>query len=142
MADREMSAGGQQQKTPVKLKDMGDGTWAEVVAGILAAGSAIIGKVGPIPITTATHSNVSAAAADTVLLAANAARLPGSTITNDSTAILYIKLGGGASATSYWVAIDGKTTVGGNAILTDGYTGAVNGFWASATGSARVTEMT
>lgn len=29
-----------------KLKDMGDGTWAEVIAGILAAGENFIGFVG------------------------------------------------------------------------------------------------
>lgn len=165
-----------------KLKDMGDGTYAEVVSGVVATGDIEIGAVeikdgvadirqtvlaastavvatdkpavvalhplsngvvsSPVAITTATHSNVVAANADTALLASNANRKPGSTIVNDSTAILYIKLGSGASATSYMVAIDGKTTVPGIFPVPDGYTGAVNGFWASATGSARVTEMT
>lgn len=121
------------------------------------AGTNIIGKVGfdlttpgttnavvssPIAIATATHTNVVGAAADTVLLAANASRKPGSTIANDSTAILYIKLAAnGSSATSYWVAVDGKTTVAGVALIPDGYVGAVCGTWASATGSARVVEM-
>lgn len=91
---------------------------------------------------TATHANVSASASAVTLLAANSSRKFGSTIVNDSTAILYIKLGSSASATDYWVAIDGKTTVPGIASLPDGYTGIVTGIWASATGAARVTEMT
>lgn len=111
---------------------MGDGTYAQVVA---------VGAETPIAIATATHSNVSAAASDTQLLAANTSRKPGSTIANDSTAILYIKLGTGASTTSYMAAVDGKTTVPGIFNVPDGYTGVVNGIWASATGSARVTEM-
>lgn len=116
------------------------GIKAGTTVGIDPAGSGVLAS--PVAITTATHSNVSAAASDTPLLAANASRKPGSTIVNDSTAILYIKLGTGASATSYMVAVDGKTTVGGIFPVPDGYTGAVNGFWASATGAARVTEMT
>lgn len=93
------------------------------------------------PISTATQASVTSSASNVVLLAANAARKPGSTIANDSTAILYVSLSGAASTTNYWVAIDGKTTVPGIAVLPDGFTGAVNGIWASATGAARVTEM-
>ncbi len=96
----------------------------------------------PPTVSTATHTNVASANADTVLLAANTARQPGSTIANDSTAILYVKLGSGASATSYQAAVDAKTTVPGLFLVPDSYTGAVNGFWAAANGFARVVELT
>lgn len=92
--------------------------------------------------TTSATNSVTAAAADTAILAANTNRLPGSTIANDSTSIMYVLLGSGAaSATNYTVAIDGKTTVAGYYILPDGWTGAVRAYWVSATGSARVTEL-
>lgn len=94
-------------------------------------------------ITTATHTNVASANADTTFLAANTARKPGSTIANESTAILYLKLGTGASATSYWMSL-GPTasSIAPVARIPDGYTGVVDGFWAAANGNARVTEMT
>lgn len=91
---------------------------------------------------TATTTSVTAAAADTSVLAANTNRLPGSTIANDSTAIMYVLFGSGAaSTTNYTAAIDGKTTVPGVLTLPDGYVGAARAYWASATGSARVTEL-
>jgi len=108
--------------------------------GNLASIVAALALVIP-TITTVSYSNVAAATSDTLLLAANQSRKKGSTIANDSTAILYIKLGSGSSATSFMVAIDGKTTVPGIFSIPDGYTGAVYGTWASATGAARVTEM-
>ncbi|MER8540237.1 hypothetical protein NKH17_12360 [Mesorhizobium sp. M1334] len=91
---------------------------------------------------TSTPTNVAGATSTTTLLAANANRLGGS-IVNDSTAILYILLGSGtASATNYSYVLDGKTTVGGTFEIPEGWTGAIQGIWASATGSARVTERT
>jgi hypothetical protein len=93
-------------------------------------------------ITAATGANVNASASSVTLIAANTGRKAGSKVVNDSTAILYIKLGSTASATDYWAAIDGKTTVPGEALIPDGYLGIVTGIWASATGAARVVEMT
>jgi hypothetical protein len=81
-------------------------------------------------------TNVAAAVADTSLLAANKYRL-GATITNDSVATLYLKLGTGASATSHTVQIPR----GGYYELPFGYNQAVNGYWSAALGSARVTEI-
>lgn len=89
-----------------------------------------------------TVTSVPGAIATTTLLAANANRLGGS-IVNDSTAILYILLGAGAaSATNYTYVLDGKTTVGGTFEIPEGWTGAIQGIWATATGNARVTERT
>lgn len=117
------------------------GQWCAIQTDI--NGRLITSTAGPISnAATPTYTNVASAAADTTLLAANASRKPNSTIVNDSTAILYIKLAAsGSSATSYYVAVDGKTTVSGIFQIPDNYVGAVCGTWASATGSARVTEM-
>jgi len=94
------------------------------------------------PSATPTYTNVASAAADTPLLAANTSRKANSTIVNDSTAILYIKLAlNGSSTTSYYVAVAGATTAPGIFQIPDNYTGAISGTWASANGFARVTEM-
>lgn len=86
---------------------------------------------------TGTSSNVSASASNVTLLASNAARV-GASIHNDSTAILYLKLGATASATSFTA----RLTEQGYYEVPAGYTGIIDGIWASATGTARVTELT
>lgn len=92
--------------------------------------------------TTPTQTSVAASASSVSLLAANNSR-KGATITNDSSAVLYLKLGSTASTTSY------TTTLAGNASapfayyeVPFGYVGAIDGIWASATGNARITEIT
>lgn len=89
--------------------------------------------------SSANVTSVAAAVADTELRAANASRQHLS-VFNDSTANLYLKWGPGASATSFTVKLVG----GAFYELPQGklgpYTGAVYGYWDSATGSARVTE--
>lgn len=82
-------------------------------------------------------TNVSAAAADTLLLTANANRL-GATVHNDSLSILYLKFGSGASSTSFTV----RMTSYAYYEVPFGYTGQINGRWVSATGTARITEIT
>jgi hypothetical protein len=59
---------------------------------------------------------------------------------NDSTSILYLKFGSTASATSATV----KLVADAYYELPDDpvYTGIITGIWVSATGSARVTEIT
>jgi hypothetical protein len=69
-------------------------------------------------------------------LASNANRL-GASIYNDSTAILYAKFGATASTTSFTQRIEG----GGTYEIPFGYTGIIDCIWASATGSARTTEL-
>lgn len=88
--------------------------------------------------STATQTSVAGAAISTSLLASNAARL-GATVYNDSTAILYLLLGGGtASTTVYSVQLAASAYYE----VPFGYTGAIKGIWASATGNARLTELT
>lgn len=87
---------------------------------------------------TATTSQVNDTASSTTLLASNADRL-GATVHNDSTAILYLKLGTTASATDYTVAMAANAYYE----VPYGYTGRIDGIWANdASGAARITELT
>lgn len=86
---------------------------------------------------TGTGSNVSGSASSVTLLSANTARV-GFTIFNDSTAVVYVKLGTTASATDFAVRI----AAGGYYEGPFGYTGRIDGIWASATGTARIVELT
>lgn len=86
--------------------------------------------------TTATLANVSGSASSVTLLASNAARLK-AIIANDSTAILYVKFGSSATSTSWTFKLQADESV-----PIDTYTGIITGIWASATGAARVTELT
>lgn len=91
---------------------------------------------------TATLSNVAGSATSVTLLAANTARI-GATITNDSSALLYIKFGTTASTTSYTVVLAGAASAPFSYYeVPAGYTGRIDGIWASAAGNARVTELT
>lgn len=112
------------------LKDVWDNTnhWLRVMSA-------------PVVLSSATRTDVAASVTVVTLLAANGSRKPGSLVANDSTAILYVKLGAGASSSDFYAAVDGKTTVPGVLQIPDGFTGIVTGVWASATGTARMTEM-
>lgn len=91
---------------------------------------------------TATLSNVAGSATSVTLLAANSGRI-GATITNDSSAVLYVKFGTTASTTSYTVVLAGAAAAPFSYYeVPAGYTGRMDGIWASATGNARVTEIT
>jgi hypothetical protein len=86
---------------------------------------------------SSTLSNVAASVTSGTLLAANTARM-GATVWNDSTSVLYVRLGAGtASATAATV----KLVADAYYELPYGFTGAVVGVWVSAVGSARVTEV-
>jgi hypothetical protein len=102
---------------------------------------AVASDQGTLPVketraSTAAVTSVSAAVADTSLLAGNSNRL-GAAVFNDSTASLYLKLGTGASTTSFTILLNRYDYYE----IPWPYTGAVNGYWSSATGSARVTEL-
>lgn len=92
------------------------------------------------PAATATLSNVAGSASSVTLLAANTGRL-GAMIYNDSTALLYVKFGATASTSSFTVRLGSQQyyELPNNPGV---YTGVIDGIWASATGNARVTEVT
>jgi hypothetical protein len=88
--------------------------------------------------STATTSSVSDQATNATLLSLNANRL-GATIYNDSTATLYVKLGTTATTTDFTVIL----APGGYYEVPFGYTGRIDGIWASdQSGAARITELT
>lgn len=89
------------------------------------------------PAASATLANVASSASSVTLQASNANRR-GWMVFNDSTAILYVKFGATASATSYVVQIPAG---GYYEMPLPTYTGVVDGIWASANGNARVTEI-
>lgn len=86
---------------------------------------------------TSALTSVAGSATSVTLLASNTARTSAA-IYNDSTAILYIALtSSAASATAYTVQVPAS----GYYEVLGGYTGQINGIWASATGNARITEL-
>jgi hypothetical protein len=86
--------------------------------------------------STATVASVASSATNVTLLAANANR-KGAAVYNESTAVLKLKLGATASATSYTIQV----AAGGYYEVPFGFTGRIDGLWASADGSARITEL-
>jgi|OM-RGC.v1.028699506 hypothetical protein len=91
----------------------------------------------PAPSTAGAGSSVNSSTNAVTLLLANPARL-GATVYNESTAVLYLKLGAGAAVGSYTTQVQAGAyyEVPGN------YCGVITGVWASANGVARVTELT
>jgi hypothetical protein len=79
---------------------------------------------------------VAGSATSVAVLASNTSR-KGATIWNDSTALLYLNFGATASTTACTVKLKSDDYYE----VPFGYTGVINGIWASATGSARVTEI-
>lgn len=86
---------------------------------------------------TGTVTNVASSATSVTLLAANTSRRKVS-VFNNSTQILYLKCGTTASSSTFTIAM------APNSLWVDdvGYTGRIDGIWASANGSAGVTEYT
>lgn len=85
---------------------------------------------------TPAQSSVASSNTNVTLLASNVDR-KGATIFNDSTQILYLKLGATASTSSY------TTQMATNSYyeIPFGYVGIIDGIWASANGNARITEI-
>lgn len=114
---------------------VGDPTTAAAVATVTAALGLQVNQAGA---ATATLSNVSSSATNVTLKASNASRL-GLLIYNDSTSNLFVKFGATASATSFTVLLGPGAYYEVPAPV---YTGIVDGIWSSASGSARITEIT
>lgn len=86
--------------------------------------------------STNNTTSVSASTSNTLLLASNSIRL-GATLYNDSSSVLYVKLGVTASLTDFTNRIFPSCYYE----VPFGYTGEIEGFWVSATGHARVGEL-
>lgn len=95
----------------------------------------------------ATVTSVAASTSSVPLFAPNTTD-HGRIIFNDSAAVLYVLFGSGATTTSYTVQIAAggyfEFPLGSNGLYTGQepciYTGEVDGVWASAAGSARLTS--
>lgn len=85
---------------------------------------------------TSALTNVAASASNVTCLASNASRRK-VVLYNDSTSHVFVKFGATASATSFTYRLEG-----GMHLEEDTYTGIIDCIWGSATGNARVTEIT
>lgn len=102
--------------------------------------SAVPVQAAPRAATTATLTNTASSASNVAnLVALNTNRL-GLTIFNDSSAILFLKYGTTASATSFTYEIPALAQW--EMPVDPTYTGRIDGIWASANGNARITEFT
>lgn len=86
---------------------------------------------------TPTVSSVASSATTVTLLAANTARRM-ATFYNDSTQVLYLKLGATASATSNTIQMAAGSYY---ELPQPVYTGIIDGIWAAANGNVRLTEI-
>ena len=120
---------------PVTLLVDSDGTLHVVGAVTQSTSPWLVKEQRP---ATGTQSIVAASASDVTILASNTARF-GATVFNDSTALLYLLL---ANTTSSATVFTTKMPAGSYFEVPFGYTGVIKGIWASATGNARVTEIT
>jgi hypothetical protein len=87
------------------------------------------------PSTTNT-SSVAASVSNVTLLASNGTRL-GATFYNDSSALLYIKLGPTASLSDFTIKLLPLSYYE----VPYGYTGEIDGFWSNSTGFVRIGEL-
>lgn len=87
--------------------------------------------------TTPSQASVVSSASNVTLLASNSSRR-GATVFNDSTAVLYLKLGATATTSSYTVQVPSN----GYYEVPFNYSGIIDGIWSAANGNARVTELT
>jgi hypothetical protein len=119
--------------------EAGTREYAEIISTV--AIDPATGNVQGSTASTGATTSVASSATAVTIKAANALRI-GLTIANDSTSILYILLGAGTvSATNYTYALPAKGTTAADRTIT-GFTGVVTGIWATANGSALVTELT
>jgi hypothetical protein len=100
-------------------------------------GMVVSATVTPATSSVNTATSVASSVSNVTLLASNTSR-KGATIYNDSTAVLYVKLGTTASSSDYTV----QMAAGDYYEVPYGYTGRIDGIWASANGNARVGELT
>jgi len=85
---------------------------------------------------TSITSSVAASVTSVTLLASNSIRL-GATVYNDSSALLYVKLGAVASVTDYTIKLFPLTYYE----VPYGYTGRIDGIWSVVNGFARLDEL-
>jgi hypothetical protein len=124
-------AGTDQQQTVT----IGDGTNAGRIASVDTDGAL---RVETNPATAATLTNVTSSTTSKTIVAANANRR-GLIVFNDSTSIMYLSYG---TQTTSATAFSVKIAAGASYLLdVPLYNGAMTGVWVTATGTARVTDI-
>jgi hypothetical protein len=121
--------------TVAKIADTGQQAKAGSLPVALASDDSLLVLVtAP---TAGTIASVTSTTSDQTLLASNAGR-KGAYIYNDSTQVLYLALANVTASSTHFTQ---KMAAGDAFNLQPGsYSGAIKGIWASANGSARVTE--
>ena len=118
----------------------GNNNIGDVDVASIAAGDNNIGNVDIVTLPTvssATVASVSSSATSVTLLASNAAR-KGASFYNNSTKVLYLKLGATATASDFTVAMAASSYY---ELPQPVYTGVIDGIWASANGAVLVTSV-
>jgi hypothetical protein len=113
--------------------------------GAVAADPALVVAISPnnsfsvnfVRPSTSVTSSVAGSTSSVTLLPANTLRI-GATVYNDSTALLYVKLGVTASTTDYTIKMFPLSYYE----VPYGYTGEIDAIWSVATGNARIDELT
>lgn len=121
--------------------DTGTLSWVAMTQPLISGGSVTIsGSVTASETrpTTGATTTVAGSASSVTLLASNTSRR-GASIYNDSTADLYLKLGATASTSSFTEKLGQDERY---ELPFPAYTGIIDGIWGSATGNARITELT
>ena len=117
-------------------------TWASLTdANGIALSSSSPVPTSPPSSSTSSITAVAASATSVTLLSTNTTRKGGSSVYNDSTAIMFLTLGATTSATLYTLQVPPNGFYEVPAAPTI-YTGPISALWASATGNARITELT
>lgn len=117
---------------------LGQKTMANSMAVVIASDQSAV-TTSETTASTSSVTSVASSATSVSLLALNTSR-KGATFFNDSTSVLYLKLGATASTTSYTVQIQSMGYY--ELPFSKVYTGAIDGIWSSANGNCRVTELT
>lgn len=102
---------------------------------VTTAGSAPVVVDG---MATATITRVTTSTTPTTLVSSNASR-KGLIIYNQAVGNLFIKMGSGATTTSFTTMVTGTS---GYSQYEHGYTGRIDGFLSTGTGTAHITELT
>ena len=131
---------------PAQAAFVGGADSNKVLRGLLTdtGGAQVITSTGSLPTvpraiaTTSTGTNISGSVSSVQFLPSNTSRLM-ATFFNDSTALCYLKWGTPASVTEYAVQMPAYSYY---ELPWPVYTGRVDGIWAVATGSMRITELT
>jgi len=130
----------------VATEDIGGGVQSQrvkLITGALHADGGDVSASNPLPQqelrpASSSVTSVASSAVNQLLLALNTSR-KGATFYNDSTSILFLKLGTTASSSSYTTQVGAS---GYYEVPFPCYTGQIDGIWASANGNLRITELT